>query len=99
VTLSKEEVRHVAALARLGLEPGEEDFYAEQLSSILGHIDRLQEVDTEAIAPTAQVVEVPLRLRDDVPGPCLTQEEVLANAPEARDGFFVVKAIQEGDPG
>ena len=84
-------------LARLGLEPGEEEFYAEQLSGILRHIDRLQEVDTEAIPPTAQVVEVKLRMRDDVPGPCLTQEEALSNAPEVRDGFFVVKAIQEGE--
>lgn len=99
MTLSKEEVRHVAMLARLGLEPGEEDFYAEQLSGILRHIDRLQEVDTEAIPPTAQVVEVELRMRDDEPGPCFTQEDALANAPESRDGFFVVKAIQEADPG
>ena len=86
-------------LARLGLEPGEEEFYAEQLSGILRHIDRLQEVDTEAIPPTAQVVEVELRLRDDEPGPCLTQQEALANAPHASGGFFVVKAIQESDPG
>src|SRR5207249_2679320 len=43
-------------LARLGLEPGEEDFYADQLSGILAHIDRLRELDTEAIPPTAQVV-------------------------------------------
>jgi aspartyl-tRNA(Asn)/glutamyl-tRNA(Gln) amidotransferase subunit C len=99
VTLSKEEVRHVAMLARLGLKPGEEDFYAEQLSGILRHIDRLQEVDTEAIPPTAQVVEVELRMRDDEPGACLSQEEALANAPDSRDGFFVVKAIQEADPG
>ena len=86
-------------LARLGLQPGEEELYAEQLSGILRHIDRLQEVDTEDIPPTAQVVEVELRMRDDLPGPCLTQEEALANAPEARDGFFAVKAIQEADPG
>jgi Asp-tRNA(Asn)/Glu-tRNA(Gln) amidotransferase C subunit len=43
-------------LARLGLEPGEEDFYAEQLSGILAHIDRLQQLDTASIPPTAQVV-------------------------------------------
>jgi len=86
-------------LARLGLKPGEEDFYAEQLSGILRHIDRLQEVDTEAIPPTAQVVEVELRMRDDVIGPCLTQEEALANAPQPHDGFFAVKAIQDADPG
>src|ERR671931_412556 len=97
MTLSKEEVRHVALLARLGLTTEEESFYAEQLSGILRHIDRLQEIDTEAIPPTAQVVEVELRMRDDLPGPCLSQEEALANAPESRDGFFAVKAILEGE--
>jgi aspartyl-tRNA(Asn)/glutamyl-tRNA(Gln) amidotransferase subunit C len=88
-------VRHVALLARLGLEAGDEDFYAEQLSGILGHIDRLQVLDTEAIPPTAQVVEIASRLRDDEPRPCLSQEEALANAPARVDGFFRVPAIQE----
>jgi aspartyl-tRNA(Asn)/glutamyl-tRNA(Gln) amidotransferase subunit C len=98
VTLSRDDVRHVAMLARLGLEPGEEDFYADQLSGILGHIDRLRQVDTEAIPPTAQVVPLENRMRPDEPGPCLTQEQATANAPEVRDGFFVVKAIQEAEP-
>lgn len=82
-------------LARLALEPGDEDFYAEQLSGILGHIDRLQRLDTESIPPTAQVVEVANRLRDDVPRPGLTQEAALANAPAAVDGSFRVPSIQE----
>jgi aspartyl-tRNA(Asn)/glutamyl-tRNA(Gln) amidotransferase subunit C len=90
VTLSRDDVRHVAMLARLGLEPGEEDFYAGQLGGILAHI--------EAIPPTAQVVPLENRMRADEPGPCLTQEQATANAPEARDGFFVVKAIQEAEP-
>ena len=93
--LSKEQVRHVAMLARLGLEPGDEEFYAEQLSGILRHIDRLQELDTEHIPPTAQVVEVANLLRDDEPRPGLTQEEALANAPAAVNGFFRVPSIQE----
>ena len=93
--LSKEQVRHVAVLARLGLEPGDEDFYAEQLSGILGHIDRLQQLDTEAIPPTAQVVEIAGRLREDEPRPSLSQQEALANAPAANDGFFRVPSIQE----
>src|SRR5437660_11002307 len=97
--LSKEEVRHVAMLARLGLEPGDEEFYAEQLSGILGHIDRLQQLDTEAIAPTAQVVEVRNVMRDDEEQPCLTVEEALANAPARAGDFFLVPAIQEADPG
>jgi aspartyl-tRNA(Asn)/glutamyl-tRNA(Gln) amidotransferase subunit C len=93
--LSKDEVRHVAMLARLGLEPGDEEFYADQLSGILGHIDRLQQVDTGDIPPTAQVVEIASRLRDDQPRPSLTQEEALSNAPATVDGFFRVPAIQE----
>ncbi len=93
--LTRAQVRHVARLARIGLEPGDEEFYAEQLSGILGHIDRLQEVDTDDIAPTAQVVEVTNPLREDVPRPCLTQEEALANAPVAVNGFFRVPSIQE----
>ena len=82
-------------LARLGLEPGEEEFYSEQLSSILEHIDRLQQLDTETIAPTAQVVEVSNPLREDVPRPGLTQEDALANAPAAVNGMFRVPSIQE----
>ena len=99
MTLSREQVRHVALLARLGLKEGEEDFYAEQLSRILEHIDRLSEVDTEAIPPTAQVVEVRNVMRDDEPRPCLPQEVAIANAPKAKDGFFVVKPIQDADAG
>src|SRR6266478_4993573 len=93
--LSKDEVRHVAMLARLGLEPGDEEFYADQLSGILQHIDRLQQLNTEDIPPTAQVVEVASRLREDEPRPCLSQAEALANAPTAVDGCFRVPSIQE----
>jgi aspartyl-tRNA(Asn)/glutamyl-tRNA(Gln) amidotransferase subunit C len=82
-------------LARLGLEPGDEEFYAEQLSGILEHIERLQRLDTGSIPPTAQVVEVANRLREDTPRPCLDQVEALANAPAAVDGFFRVPSIQE----
>ena len=82
-------------LARLGLEPGDEEFYAEQLSGILAHIDRLQQLSTDDIPPTAQVVEVTNMLRDDVPRPCLSQADALANAPAAVDGFFRVPSIQE----
>jgi aspartyl-tRNA(Asn)/glutamyl-tRNA(Gln) amidotransferase subunit C len=93
--LSKDEVRHVAMLARLRLEPGDEEFYAEQLSGVLAHIDRLQQLDTESIPPTAQVVEVANTLREDVPRPGLTQADALANAPVAVDGYFRVPSIQE----
>ena len=98
MTLSRDDVRHVAMLARLGLEPGEEDYYVEQLGAILGHIDRLRRLDTEAIAPTAQAVPMENRMREDRVEPGLSQQQALANAPEARDGYFVVKAIQEAEP-
>ena len=93
--LSKKEVRHVAMLARLGLEPGDEEFYTEQLSGILAHIDRLQQLDTKAIPPTAQVVQVTNPLREDVPRPGLSQEEALSNAPATVNGMFRVPSIQE----
>ena len=82
-------------LARIGLEPGDEEFYAGQLSGILEHIDRLQQLNTEDIPPTAQVVEIASRLREDEPRPSLTQEEALANAPAAVNGMFRVPSIQE----
>ena len=82
-------------LARIGLEPGDEEFYADQLSGILGHIDRLQQLNTDDIPPTAQVVEIATRLREDEPRPSLSQEEALANAPAAVNGSFRVPAIQE----
>ena len=98
MTLSREQVRHVALLARLGLEDGEEEFYAAQLSGILGHIERLGQLDTEDIPPTAQVVELENPLRDDVSEPGLSQAQALAGAPAAADGYFVVRAIQEIEP-
>ena len=83
-------------LARLGLEPGDEEFYAEQLSGILAHIDRLQRVITDDIPPTAQVVEVVNQMREDEPRPGLTQAQMLINAPAPpEDGFFRVPSIQD----
>lgn len=86
-------------LARLGLAEGEEEFYADQLSGILSHIDRMGQLETDSIPATAQVVEIENILREDVPAPCLAQEQAVANAPVARDGHFVVKSIQEADSG
>ena len=99
MTLSREQVRHVAMLARIGLEPGEEDFYAEQLSGILEHIDRMGRLDTDSIPATAQVVEIDTILREDRPGESLSQDQAIANSPASQDGFFLVRAIQEAEPG
>jgi aspartyl-tRNA(Asn)/glutamyl-tRNA(Gln) amidotransferase subunit C len=93
--LTREELRHVADLARLGLRDGELEALASELSSILEYIDQLEQLDTSAIPPTAQVGELVDVMRDDEVGPSLDVEEALRNAP-ARDGtYFLVRAMQE----
>lgn len=91
--LSPEAVDHVALLARLGLTTEERERMREQLSSILDHVERLQEVDTEAISPTAQVITLSNVMRPDVARPSLSLAEVLANAPQSEDGMFKVNAV------
>lgn len=94
--LTREEVRHVASLARLGLTEAEEERLQDQLSSILEHIAALDRLNTSAISPTAQVVAVTNVMRNDEVQPSLSQDEVLRNAPRQADGFFEVDAILGG---
>jgi aspartyl-tRNA(Asn)/glutamyl-tRNA(Gln) amidotransferase subunit C len=91
--LSREEVVHVAKLARLGLDDVEVERMQDQLSSILDHIGALAELDTDAIPPTAQVIALSNVWRDDTVAASLSREEVLANAPLQADGFFEVQTI------
>ncbi|HEX7103261.1 MAG TPA: Asp-tRNA(Asn)/Glu-tRNA(Gln) amidotransferase subunit GatC [Nitrolancea sp.] len=93
--LSLEEVDHVALLARLGLAPDERERMREQLSSILEHISLLEEIDTEAIPPTAQVITLENVMRDDEIRPSLPVEDVLRNAPRSEDNMFKVNAVLE----
>ena len=96
-TLSRADVEHVAHLARLGLTEDELARLEGQLNHILDQYEKLAEVDTDAIPPTAQTIELENILREDVARPSMDPERVLANAP-ARDGdFFVVPAILGGD--
>ena len=96
-TLSRTDVEHVAHLARLGLTEDELARLEGQLNHILDQYAKLAEVDTDAIPPTAQTIELENILREDVARPSMDPEQVLANAP-ARDGdFFVVPAILGGD--
>ena len=95
MALTPEQVEHVAALARLGITEAERRRFAEQLSGILEHFRALQALDTETIPPTAQVLDVRNVTRPDVVRPSLSQEEALANAPRALDGFFRVQAVLE----
>lgn len=94
--LSLEEVRHVARLARLAFSPEEEEMFREQLSRILDHVRRLNELDTSEVQPTFHVVPLKNVMRRDETGTCLPREDVLANAPDAQDGFFRVPKIKEG---
>lgn len=94
--LSLEEVNHVAGLARLGLTDEERERLREQLSAILSHISALNQLETEAIPPTAQVVALTNVMREDEVRPSLPRQAVLANAPRQRDGFFEVHAILTG---
>jgi len=91
--LTRSDVEHVAHLARLGMTPEELDRLQGQLNHILDQYARLAELDTEAIPPTAQTIELENILRDDVARPSLPVEDVLRNAPERDDDQFVVPAI------
>jgi aspartyl-tRNA(Asn)/glutamyl-tRNA(Gln) amidotransferase subunit C len=96
VKLDLETVERIAGLARVGLTHDELERMRDQLSAVLDHISMLQEVDTDDIPPTAQVIELQNIMRDDVVEPSLTQEQVLLNAPRSEDGFIKVKAVLDG---
>jgi aspartyl-tRNA(Asn)/glutamyl-tRNA(Gln) amidotransferase subunit C len=95
MAISREQVEHVAHLARLGLSDDEIDQFQQQLSQILGHMQALDAVDTSAIPPTAQVIPVSSVMRDDVVRPSLRVEDVLRNAPRREGDFFVVPPVLE----
>ena len=95
-TLSRADVEHVAHLARLGLAEDELARLELQLNHIVDQYARLAELDTEAIPPTAQTIELENILRDDVARPPIDPAEALANAPERDDDLFVVPAILGG---
>ncbi len=94
--LTLEEVQHVAVLAYLRFSTEELDALRGQLDGILSHIDQLQEVDTAAIPPTAQVIAVTSVLRDDTVRPSLPTAVALANTPRTEENFIKVDAVLEG---
>ena len=93
--LSQDEVKHIALLARMGISDEETTRFSAQLSVILDNFEILEEVDTSQISPTAHVIEVGNILREDESASSLPQNEILANAPHQKDGFFRVKAVLE----
>ena len=95
--LSHEEVRRIAELARLDLTDDEVALYAQQLSSILQHFQRLQAIDTSHIEPTASVLPLKNVFREDKALPPLSPNEVVANAPDKVDHQFRVSAVLDTD--
>ena len=93
--LRREEVEHIARLARLGITETDKDKFCNQLSNIMEQFQTLQEVDTTDILPTAQVTDLQNVMREDNILPSLPQDAVLANAPRREHEFFRVRAVLE----
>jgi aspartyl-tRNA(Asn)/glutamyl-tRNA(Gln) amidotransferase subunit C len=93
--LSRDEVLHIAQLARLGLTEDELAKFQEQLSNILENFEILQQVDTTYVPPTAQAIPLQNVFREDEIAASLPQSEVLANAPRREGDFFRVPAVLE----
>lgn len=92
--IEREQVLHVAKLARLGLSNEEVETMAGELSGILEHVDRIAELDLDEVEPTSHVVELENVLRADVPHQSLPPEVVLASAPDPVEGAFRVPSPQ-----
>lgn len=97
MSLSIEEVHHVALLARLDLSAQELEKMQAQLSQILEYIAMLGEVDVSNVPPTAQVTDMLNVLREDAVRPSLSHDDVLANAPDQQEGMFRVRAVFDDD--
>jgi aspartyl-tRNA(Asn)/glutamyl-tRNA(Gln) amidotransferase subunit C len=93
--LSREEVLHIARLARLGLTDEEVERAREQLSHILENFEILKSVNTEGVPPTAQSLALQNVLREDEPRDSFPRDEILANAPQQDEGSFRVRAVLE----
>ena len=93
--ISKQEVEHVAKLARLELSLREQETLSDQLSSILTYVEQLNELDTSGVEPTSHVLDMKNVMRDDEAMPGLSQEQALANAPEKAAGHYKVPKIIE----
>lgn len=91
--LTREEVEHIAQLARLGLSEAEKELFASQLSAILDYVRVLQELDTESVPPTTTAVPLDNVWFEDVVEPSLPRDDILSNAPDVADGFFRVRAV------
>ena len=95
MALDRNEVEHIARLARIGLTDEDLANLGEQLSNIMEQFRVLSDVDTTGVAPTAHPVQLETVMRDDVPNRSLESEEVLSNAPRREGDLFRVKPVLE----
>jgi len=95
MSVTNEQVRHIAKLARIAMSDAEIERLAPELNKILGWVEQLGEVNTDGIEPLATVIDQKLRLRDDVVNDGDIRKDILANAPEAQHGFFAVPKVIE----
>ena len=95
MALDTDTVRRIARLARIHVDDADLAPLADELNNILGWIEQLNEVDTDGVEPMTSVVEMVQRLRADQMNDGNLQDEVLANAPAAADGFFAVPKVVE----
>jgi len=93
--ISRDQVLHVARLARVALSEAEVTRFSEQLSNIMENFAALEEVDTGDVPPTAQPIPLKNVLKPDEVAPSLPQDEVLTNAPRREGEFFRVRAVLE----
>ena len=92
--IDREQVLHVARLARLALSDDEVEAMSRELSGILEHVDKIGELDLEGVDPTSHVIELENVLRADEPRPSWPREQVLEPAPDPADGAFRVPSPQ-----
>jgi aspartyl-tRNA(Asn)/glutamyl-tRNA(Gln) amidotransferase subunit C len=95
MSVSNDQVRHIAKLARIAMSEAELERLGPELNAIIGWVEQLAEVNTDGIEPLTAVIEQKLRLRDDAVTDGDIRDQVLANAPEAQHGFFAVPKVIE----
>jgi aspartyl-tRNA(Asn)/glutamyl-tRNA(Gln) amidotransferase subunit C len=95
MSVSHEQVRHIARLARIAMSDEELERLVPELNNILGWVEQLGEVNTDGVEPLATVIDQKLRLRDDVVTDGDIRDDILANAPDSQHGFFAVPKVIE----
>ena len=95
MSVTSQQVRHIATLARIAMSDEELERLVPELNNILGWVEQLGEVDTEGVEPLTAVIEQKLRLREDEVNDGDIRDQVLANAPEVQHGFFGVPKVIE----